>query len=149
MNVCYDWNMNLFFNLIKCLCSRLGIRGEIVETLLKSALLAVSNLLLTDLPKETLGTSASDFFDKFLEMLQQSEQDSGIPTINDSQKGGVIDMSILQDICLTNYCTQCGHSLEDCERILDYVTQVITLPELKPVIKETFGACYLFGVFIT
>ena len=35
-----------------------------------------------------------------------------------------------------NYCTQCGHSLEDCERILDYVTQVITLPELKPVIKE-------------
>lgn len=48
-------------------------RREIVETLLKSALLAVSNLLLTDLPKETLGTSASDFFDKFLEMLQQSE----------------------------------------------------------------------------
>ena len=33
---------------------------------------AVSNLLLTDLPKETLGTSASDFFDKFLEMLQQA-----------------------------------------------------------------------------
>ena len=42
-------------------------RREIVETLLKSALLAVSNLLLTDLPKETLGTSASDFFDKFLD----------------------------------------------------------------------------------
>lgn len=35
-----------------------------------------------------------------------------------------------------NYCTRCGHSLEDCERILDYVTQVITLPELRPVIKE-------------
>ena len=46
-------------------------RREIVETLLKSALLAVSNLLLTDSPKETLATSASDFFDKFLEMLQQ------------------------------------------------------------------------------
>ena len=40
-------------------------------------------------------------------VVQQSEQDSGIPTINDSQKGGIIDMSILQDICLTN----CRNSL--------------------------------------
>ena len=40
-------------------------------------------------------------------VVQQSEKDSGIPTINDSQKGGVIDMSILQDICLTN----CRNSL--------------------------------------
>ena len=40
-------------------------------------------------------------------VVQQSEKDSGIPTINDCQKGGVIDMSILQDICLTN----CRNSL--------------------------------------
>lgn len=34
------------------------------------------------------------------------------------------------------YCTNCGESLADAERILDYVTQVVSIPELKPVIKE-------------
>ena len=35
-----------------------------------------------------------------------------------------------------NYCTRCGESLEDCERILDYVTQVVSIPELQPIVKE-------------
>jgi transposase len=35
-----------------------------------------------------------------------------------------------------NYCTRCGASLEDCERILDHVTQVVSIPELRPVVKE-------------
>ena len=35
-----------------------------------------------------------------------------------------------------NYCTNCGESLVDAERVLDYVTQVISIPELKPVVKE-------------
>ena len=35
-----------------------------------------------------------------------------------------------------NYCTKCGTSLEDCERILDYVTQVVSIPELRPIVKE-------------
>lgn len=35
-----------------------------------------------------------------------------------------------------NYCTRCGASLEDSERVLDYVTQVVTIPELKPLVKE-------------
>lgn len=35
-----------------------------------------------------------------------------------------------------NYCTNCGGSLADAERVLDHVTQVISIPELKPVIKE-------------
>lgn len=35
-----------------------------------------------------------------------------------------------------NYCTKCGVSLEDCERILDYVTQVVSIPDMKPVVKE-------------
>ena len=35
-----------------------------------------------------------------------------------------------------NCCTKCGASLEDCERILDYVTQVVSIPDLKPVVKE-------------
>lgn len=36
----------------------------------------------------------------------------------------------------SNYCNTCGESLEDCERVLDYVQQVISLPEMTPVIKE-------------
>ncbi len=48
-------------------------RREIVETLLKSALLAVSNLLLEDLPRDTANSSTSDLFDRFLELLQNSE----------------------------------------------------------------------------
>ena len=35
-----------------------------------------------------------------------------------------------------NYCTRCGSSLEDSERVLDYVTQVVSIPELKPLVKE-------------
>ena len=35
-----------------------------------------------------------------------------------------------------NYCTNYGESLADAERVLDYVTQVVSIPELKPVIKE-------------
>ena len=35
-----------------------------------------------------------------------------------------------------NYCTKCGASLEESERILDYVTQVVSIPDLKPIVKE-------------
>ena len=35
-----------------------------------------------------------------------------------------------------DYCTNCGKSLVDAERILDYVTQVVSIPELKPVVRE-------------
>lgn len=35
-----------------------------------------------------------------------------------------------------NYCTRCGASLEDCEHILDYVTQVVSIPDLKPIVRE-------------
>ena len=37
---------------------------------------------------------------------------------------------------IPKYCTNCGESLTDAERILDYVTQVVSIPELKPVVKE-------------
>jgi len=48
-------------------------RREIVETLLKSALLAVSNLLLEGLPQDESSSSTTDLFDRFLEILQGSE----------------------------------------------------------------------------
>ena len=41
---------------------------------------------------------------------------------------------VIDDI--PNYCTNHGDSLADAERILDYVTQVVSIPELKPVVKE-------------
>lgn len=33
-------------------------------------------------------------------------------------------------------CDKCGDSLEDCDTVLDYVTQTISLPELKPLITQ-------------
>lgn len=35
-----------------------------------------------------------------------------------------------------SYCTNCGESLSDAERTLEYITQVVSIPELKPVVKE-------------
>lgn len=35
-----------------------------------------------------------------------------------------------------NYCTQCGESLEESERILDYTAQIISIPELKAVVRN-------------
>ena len=35
-----------------------------------------------------------------------------------------------------DFCNKCGASLEECERVLDYVTQVISLPQLSPVVRE-------------
>ncbi len=35
-----------------------------------------------------------------------------------------------------DYCTKCGSPLDDCERILDYVTQVVSIPALRPIVKE-------------
>ena len=34
------------------------------------------------------------------------------------------------------YFKNCGASLKDCERILDYITQVVSLPDLNPIVKE-------------
>ena len=72
-------------------------------------------------------------------VVQQSEQDSGIPTINESQKGGVIDMSILQDICLTN----CRNSLferlihwEDHEERTDFIGILRRQGRMHPDIAE-------------
>ena len=48
-------------------------RREIVETLLKSALLAVSNMLLADMPEDGMRSGTSDIFDRFLETLQKEE----------------------------------------------------------------------------
>ena len=37
---------------------------------------------------------------------------------------------------VADYCIRCGHSLEGGERVLDYVTQVVSLPSMSAVIKE-------------
>ena len=72
-------------------------------------------------------------------VVQQSEKDSGIPTINDCQKGGVIDMSILQDICLTN----CRNSLferlirwEDHEERSEFIGILRRQGRMHPEIAE-------------
>lgn len=35
-----------------------------------------------------------------------------------------------------SYCSNCGSSLEGCERVLDSVSQVVSIPELKPIVRE-------------
>ena len=44
-----------------------------------------------------------------------------------------VDKTVDED---PKFCTNCGSSLEDSERVLDYVTQVVSIPELRPVIRE-------------
>ena len=72
-------------------------------------------------------------------VVQQSEKDSAIPTIHDSQQGAVIDMSILQDICLTN----CRNSLferlihwEDHEGRTDFIGILRRQGRMHPDIAE-------------
>ena len=72
-------------------------------------------------------------------VVQQSEQDSAIPTISDTQKSGSIDMSILQDICLTN----CRNSLferlihwEDHEKRSDFIGILRRQGRMHPEIAE-------------
>ena len=72
-------------------------------------------------------------------VVQQSEKDSAIPTINDQQPGAVIDMSILQDICLTN----CRNSLferlihwEDHEERTDFIGILRRQGRMHPDIAE-------------
>ena len=72
-------------------------------------------------------------------VVQQSEQDSAIPTISDSQKNASIDMSILQDICLTN----CRNSLferlihwEDHEGRTDFIGILRRQGRMHPEIAE-------------
>ena len=72
-------------------------------------------------------------------VVQQSEKDSAIPTINDSQTNAVIDMSVLQDICLTN----CRNSLferlirwEDHEERTDFIGILRRQGRMHPEIAE-------------
>lgn len=54
-------------------------------------------------------------------------------------KGGTLRLTDSPD-CVEedapSFCTNCGHDLSDCEKRLDHITQIISLPDLKPVIKE-------------
>ena len=72
-------------------------------------------------------------------VVQQSEKDSAVPHINDSQPGATIDMSILQDICLTN----CRNSLferlihwEDHEGRTDFIGILRRQGRMHPDIAE-------------
>ena len=72
-------------------------------------------------------------------VVQQSEKDSAIPTIDDRQDHAVIDMSILQDICLSN----CRNSLferlirwEDHEKRSDFIGILRRQGRMHPEIAE-------------
>ena len=72
-------------------------------------------------------------------VVQQSEKDSAIPTIDDRQDHAVIDMSLLQDICLSN----CRNSLferlirwEDHEKRSDFIGILRRQGRMHPEIAE-------------
>lgn len=72
-------------------------------------------------------------------VVQQSEKDSAIPTISDSQTNDTIDMSILQDICLVN----CRNSLferlirwENHEKRTDFIGILRRQGRMHPEIAE-------------
>lgn len=69
-------------------------------------------------------------------LRKPSGRKSGGRTGHKGHKLSCIDTpdEVVDDI--PNYCTNCGDSLTGAERILDYVTQVVSIPELKPVVKE-------------
>lgn len=54
-------------------------------------------------------------------------------------KGSTLEVNDGPDVVVANApesCDKCGDSLEGCDTILDYVTQTISLPELKPLITQ-------------
>ena len=54
-------------------------------------------------------------------------------------EGGTLEKNDVADNIVTDsaaYCNECGASLSGCDTELDYITQVISLPELKPLITE-------------
>lgn len=54
-------------------------------------------------------------------------------------EGSTLEVNDNPDVVIDHapdVCDKCGDSLEDCDTVLDYVTQIISLPELKPLIKQ-------------
>lgn len=54
-------------------------------------------------------------------------------------EGSTLGVNDNPDVVVDNTpetCDKCGDSLEDCDTILDYVTQIISLPALKPLITQ-------------
>ena len=54
-------------------------------------------------------------------------------------EGSTLEISDTHDSVVENspeVCDKCGDSLEECDTVLDYVTQIISLPELKPLITQ-------------
>ena len=54
-------------------------------------------------------------------------------------EGSTLRMTSTPDLIeedAASFCTACGHDLSDSVRVLDHVTQVICLPEFKPIVRE-------------
>lgn len=61
------------------------------------------------------------------------------PGGQDGHKGSTltkkVSPAVIEDVA-SEFCTNCGAPLDGCERVLDYVTQIVSLPQLSPVVKE-------------
>ena len=61
------------------------------------------------------------------------------PGGQDGHKGSTLTKkespAVIEDVA-SEFCTNCGALLDGCERVLGYVTQIVSLPQLSPVVKE-------------
>lgn len=54
-------------------------------------------------------------------------------------EGSTLEVKVNPDMVIDNapeFCDKCGDSLEDCDTVLDHITQIISLPELKPLVTQ-------------
>ncbi|MCM1345930.1 MAG: transposase, partial [Bacteroides sp.] len=54
-------------------------------------------------------------------------------------EGATLELNSTPDVVIDDapeVCDKCGDSLDGCDTVIDYVTQIISLPELKPLITQ-------------
>lgn len=78
--------------------------------------------------------------DEIVRRTQSLRKPSGKkPGGQPGHEGFTLEISGTPDAVVDNapeVCDKCGDSLEDCDTVLDYVTQTISLPELKPLVTQ-------------
>lgn len=78
--------------------------------------------------------------DEIVRRTQSLRKPSGKkPGGQSGHKGSTLKISETPTAVINNVpevCDQCGDPLDACDTVLDYVTQIISLPELKPLITQ-------------
>lgn len=78
--------------------------------------------------------------DEVIRRTKTLRKKSGLkPGGQPGHEGHIKEMENAPDVvedCMSNYCRECGRDLSNIKGKLDYVSQVVDLPAIAPVIKE-------------